>query len=933
MINWFSLSAADILKESTDNNALKVLQRQLLGEIYSLFDSKIQVSHLQLHHFCQPRQNETMQGKEQFTLKNNCTLEPCIKELEYLYFNTPKKERDTYVYLHLADANLDELYYRSTDLYQRLKNLTGTGFLKIAGGVLDEAFIGPDDIKFSVSAINVFYDKVAKMFGEQAIAPVVWIPERFFEERTSEIISLVAQTSKYFAQKENIYIVVDQNVIEHSLPESWKGNVFTGWINPQYPKLKIFVSSNHLRAIMPQATPTEVNEHIFHMMNDIWDEHQKEIVNWFIEEYEKLIHRYAEVKSNFTVQCVSDLSNDCDKFLQEAKKKLVGVEPLFVFFVDDLEKNGSWTGTYQFAFEEKRHFLRYIAQAGNMFNPYHMKALEEHTPVYSEIDHIKPSSYKEFSIIWNNEPTLVDKWRKLTIIFIRKGLESVNDIKGLSEQELRELEISSEDVSWYLEFIRSPISWQEGQLSKYPEIKLNYKLAQLFYNELQIDNLATQDIFKTLLDDNSQIGNMLHIWNKNRASCPNFIGFFGGASILFFRLHIAFQLASLSALMFGSGSLLKTVTLDDEAWTILKNTDDVFILDKRGDVVFGCNIKNLHPFVSGFCRHREGYSSIVKEIISGRTDLENFALVEKAGGTTSAHPLVTALDLAGVKDVELAKKTYSSSMDVFDNEVQMLKPFPTALSQVWLMSPDAVDRPMKPFLELNMPNMEYFDEALYHDEYDGAVMLTFVSKTLYCGQEVHIIKKYNTKNNKVAVEIWNRSHELISFNPIIAFPISLDWYEGDNYKLDGSEFPLNGEVRQFFKDNIYLEDKISNIGLKITSFRNDIKFVATTMYSCQPSDEGQYEMSPQYEMILLSSLSTISLLPGQDHRIEYIVENNALTSETLWDIDYEPMPQTLKDKIATFSKTMLDGKDFNEFQKTRLIYARFPEIVFWAKHK
>ena len=265
-VKWFSLSAAEILKQQVDNPAVQVLQSQLMGEIYSLFDSKIQVSHLQLHHFCQPRQNETMQGRDQFVFKNNTTLEPCIKELEYLLFDAPKRERDVCLYLHLADANLDELKYKSIHLYERLKALTSTGFLKIVGGVLDEAFIGPDDVDFSVASINAFYAKVVEMFGENAIAPVVWIPERFFEEKTSEILSKVAETNSFFKDKENIYIIVDQNVIEHSLPEDWKGNVFTGWFNPQYPRLKIFISSNYLRAIMPKATPGEVNKHIFQML-------------------------------------------------------------------------------------------------------------------------------------------------------------------------------------------------------------------------------------------------------------------------------------------------------------------------------------------------------------------------------------------------------------------------------------------------------------------------------------------------------------------------------------------------------------------------------------------------------------------------------------------------------------------------------------------
>jgi hypothetical protein len=873
-----------------------------------------------------------MQGRDQFVFKNSTTLEPCIKELEYLLFDAPKRERDVCLYLHLADANLDELKYKSTHLYQRLKNLTSTGFLKIAGGVLDEAFIGPDDVAFSVASINAYYFKVVAMFGVDAIAPVVWIPERFFEEKTSEILSKVAETNSFFKDRESIYIIVDQNVIEHSLPEDWKGNVFTGWVNPLYPKLKIFVSSNYLRAIMPKATPAEVNQHVFQMMNNVWDEGQKETINWFIQRYEELINKYDSLKNNFVVQGASDLNGECERFLYEAKQALEGVEPLFVFFVDDLEKNGSWTGSYQFAFEENRHFLRYIEQAGNMFNPYHMKALEDHNPTFGEISSIRPSSYKEFSIVWNNDPYKVDRWRELTINFIRKGYSGIDDIRHLSEQEMNEMHICAEDIRWYLNFIRKPVSWQEGQIHKYPEIKLNYELAKLFFGELNSNQLNTEDMFNSLADDRSELGNMFHVWNKNRASCPNFIGFFGGASILFFRLHVAFQLASVATLMYSSAKLFKIVEIGEEKWTILKIEDDIRILDKRGNVAFAFNLKNLHPFVSGFCRHREGYSSILKEIVAGRSDVENFALVEKAGGTTSAHALVTALDLPESKDIELAKKTYPLGMDMFDNEVPMLKPYPTVLGQVWLMPSDVIDRPLRPFIQLTMPNIEHLDDAIYQDEYDGGTMLTYVSKVLYCGKEVDIIKKYNTNNNKVTVEIWNRSQGVISFNPVVAFPITLDWYEGDNYTLEKSKFPLNGEVKQFFKDSLYLEDKISNMGLTIKSSRNDTKFVCTTMYSFQPSDEGYYSMSPQYEMVVLSSLLVISLLPGQDHRLEYTIDNQALTSEPLWDINYEEMPDELKQKIAVFRETMLDNKGFNEFQKTKLIYARYPEIVFWAKH-
>ncbi|MDD4527001.1 MAG: hypothetical protein PHF25_03065 [Candidatus Margulisbacteria bacterium] len=931
-IHWFSLSAADKLKQQVDNPAIQILQRQLMGEIYSLFDNKIQVSHLQLHHFCQPRQNETMQGKDQFALKNNRTLEPCIKELEYLFFDSPKRERDVCVYLHLADANLDELNYKSPHLYERIKNLVATGKLKIAGGVLDEAFIGPDDVEFSVAAINAFYYKIKDMFGEGAIAPVVWIPERFFEEKTSEIISRVAETNYFFKNKEEIYIIVDQNVIEHSLPEDWKGNVFTGWFNPQFPKLKIFVSSNYLRAIMPQATPAEVNQHFFSMMENIWDDNQKQAVNEFIQRYEDLINRYDYVKHNFSVQGAGELNDECEQFLFDARQKLECLEPLFVFFVDDLEKNGSWPGTYQFAFEENRHFLRYIEQAENMFNPYHMKKLEEHKPTFSEIGTINPSSYKEFSIIWNNEPHKVDRWRELTIKFIRKGLLDIDEVKHLEEQEINELKITRQDIEWYGEFIRQPVSWQDGQLSKYPEIKLNYELSKFFYSELNSNNLNCEHICNSLFDGRSALGNMFHIWNKNRASCPNFIGFFGGASILFFRLHVAFQFASLATLMYDTANLSKTVKIGEEQWTLLKIGDDLRIIDKRGNIVFAYNAQNLHPIVSGFCRHREGYSSILREMISGREDTENFALVEKAGGTTSSHALVTALDLAGVKDIDLAKKTYPADMDVFDNEIEMLGPYPTSLGQVWLMPSDVINRPLKPFIELDMPNIEQIDDAVYQDEFDGGTMFTFVSRVLYCGKEVNIIKKYNTNNSKVTVEIWNRSEGVISFNPVIAFPITLDWYEGDNYNLEGGEFPLNGDVKQFFKDNIYLEDKISNIGLKISSSRNDTKFVCTTMYSAQPSDEGTYSMSPQYEMIALSSLLVISLLPGQDHRIEYTIENNALTSEPLWDVDFDAMPSSLKQKIKDYEESMLNHRGFNNFQRIKLIYARFPEIIFWAKN-
>jgi hypothetical protein len=930
-IQWFSIETANILKRKADMPVLQILQKQLMGDVYKLFDDKIQVSHLQLHHFCQPRQNMSMQGREQFNLKNKLTLEPCIKELEYLFFDAPKKERNTYVYFHLADANLDELVYKRQDLLQRLLNLTSTGFLKIAGGVLDEAFIGPDDTNFSVAAICAFYDKIIKIFGNASIAPIVWIPERFFEDKTAEIINQVAYKLKSFHNLANIYIIVDENVIEHSLPIEWQGNIFSGWSNPNYPKLKVFVSSNYLRAIMPQSTPVEVNDYIFKVMNNTWSPDQKGAINWFISKYESLIYEYGEVLDNFTVMRVAELQEKCNLFLSEAQEKLQDIEKLFVFFVDDLEKNGSWPGTFSFAFEQNRHFIRYIEQAGNMLNPYHMKSIEEHQPLYKEIKYIKPSSYKEFSIIWNNDPFSVNKWRNMTIKFINNGIQTVEDIKNISQNKLLELAISDEDINWYINFARSPISWNEGQLNKYPEIKLNYELAQFFYSEIQNMFENRQDIKKLLTSNNSYLSHLYHIWNKNRASCPNFIGFFGGTSILFFRLHIAFQFACLATLMYKEKFYFNVVENENFKFTILKIDSDISIIDDKGDVVFAFNINNLHPLNVGFCRHREGYSDIVNNFIAGRQDIEQFALVETSGGTASSHPLVTALDLSLLQNIEVAKKMYPMNITKYDNEIDMMSPYPTALGQVWLMDSQSIDSPMDNFINFRLPEIEQIDSTLYFDEFNNSTILTYVRNIIINYTSIQIIKKYNTTDHKVIIEIWNRSDKLFTFNPVIAFPVTLDWFEGENYALEDNSFPTNGEVKQFHKRELTMVDKISNIQFAIHSSRDDTKYSSTTMYSCQPSDEGNYSVSAQYQMVLLSSIASVSLLPSTEYRVEYTFENNPITLDSLWRVNFEKMPSSLKNKIENYKKLMFSERNFSPFQELKLIYSRFPEIIFWVE--
>ena len=262
-----------------------------------------------------------------------------------------------------------------------------------------------------------------------------------------------------------------------------------------------------------------------------------------------------------------------------------------------------------------------------------------------------------------------------------------------------------------------------------------------------------------------------------------------------------------------------------------------------------------------------------------------------------------------------------------------MQPYPTAWGQVWLMSSKIINSPMRSYVDLNMLPVEHISSNLYQDQYGEGTMLTFVNRVKFCGNQVDIIKKYSTNDTKVTVEIWNRSNNLISFNPIVAFPTTFDWYEGENYRIEGSPFPLDGEIRQYYKDNIYMEDKISNIGLKINTNRNDTKFSCTTMYSCQPSDDGEYTVSPQHELLMLSSLCSISLLPDQDYRIEYGVENKALGNQSTWDLDLASIPDELRSKIRTYEESVLKDRGLTSFQKIKLIYARFPEIVFWATHK
>ena len=938
-VRWFSLGTAEKLSLEPQGEPAKLVHDLLMEELYPLFERHIQLNHLQFHHYCQPRQNESIQGRTQFEEKNRLTLEPVLNELEALYLSSEPTQHPSVVYLHLADANLDELTCCRGDLLARLQRLVQGGSVILGGGILDEAFIGPDPAPFSVAAILAYYEKLFHLFGDRGVAPLVWIPERFFEEKTTEILESVYQHSSFLQQFPYLSIIVDENVIEHSLPEDFTGNIFTGWINPAFPSLRIFVGSNMLRAMMPQASPSEINDYFFSVMNSAWDADTKASVDWFIDGFERWIHRYAELNERLDISKdeVEPLCAEISRFYLEARDRLSTVDPIDLYFVDDLEKNGSWKGTAEFAFSEKRHFFHALKQAQNTFNPYHMKPLKTRRPHFQVIRKIKPSSYKEFSVIWNNNPLDVETWRVLTRQFLQAGIQSIEQLRSLSAEQLQSMRMTHVEAKWYLNFVRSPVSWQEGQLSKYPEIRLNYILAQLIYQEIvggqEID---PGELFRYLMDDTDAQGHLLHIWNKNRASCPNFIGFFGGASILFFRLHIATQLAAILMLKYdGLDSFEKELVGEyrgsEIRWTLIKMNNTIKIIDEKGDTLFYFSEMNFHNLVSGFSRHREGYNSIIKHFIQGRQDVENFALTDKSSGTTSSHPLVIALDLDQMESCDLIRKTYPEDLDDFDEEQAMLNPFPIAWEQVWILPPNTFENPILNYQEGYFGDFKWIATEKYRDEIEGHRVITFVRHAMIEHKLIDIIKKINPKTGSVRVEIWNRSNVEAQMTPTIAFPTSLDWHEGEAYSVEGEALPVGGEVRTFDQNAITLIDKISNLKLTLNSLRSDVRFSLSTVYTYQTSDKGAYTVSPQHELILLSSRDAVTLQPGQCYEFEYIVNLGALTADALWQVDWNHVPVLLRNKIHQFAQIFLQDETFTAFQKLKLIYCRFPEIIFWVK--
>ncbi len=943
-IRWFSLGTAEKLLADPKHHVLQETQDLLLGAIYTLFERHIQASHVQFHHYCQPRQNESMQGKSQFDEKNKLTLEPVISELEALYLSTESGSPSSGVYLHLADANLDELSLRRPELIERLQTLVNTGHLKISGGVIDEAFIGPDAEEFSVAAIMTYFEKVIGLFGEFAVVPLVWIPERFFEEKTAAILDRLYRQYAYLQRFPFLAIIVDENVITHSLPKDWTGNVFSGWYNPCYPHLRIFVSSNHLRAIMPQATPAKVNEYFFELMSTTWTDNERQKVNEFLQGYEGLINRYDGL--NQQIDEVDSLVEeslrlDTNRFYLASRESLEKISPSKVFLVDDLEKNGSWRGSWPYAFGEDRHFYGYINQSQNIFNPYKMSPFGQNTNDFQLINKIRPSSYKEFSIIWNNNPLDIEKWRTLTLQILKAGVSGPEALASLSNEELSGLGMSEIDVTWYGNFVSNPISWQQGQLIKYPEIRLNYILAQMLYQEIIGGHERDpKEIAKHLLDDHDGLGHLLHIWNKNRASCPNFIGFFGGASILFFRQLIAGQLASVLTLKYaGLDSFEKELVIDfnrsEIRWTLVKSHDIFKILDDQGDTVFCFSQQNLHNLVSGFSRHREGYNSIIQQWVQGRRDINNFALVEtldgSANATTSSHPLVIALDLERVDEAEIISKTYPEEFNDFDAEIDMLSNYPMAWEQIWMLPHNSIENPIVNYQEAYFGTFKWIATEKYLDNIEGRRVITFVRHALYQHKFVDIVKKIDPQTGWVKVEIWNRSSFNIQFNPTIAFPTSLDWVEGEAYSLEGEAIPIRGESRILDTKELVVTDRISNLRLNIQAGRDDVRYSASTVYTYQTSDTGAYTVSPQHLLILLSSREGVTLHPNEGYILDYHVQTEALQPEPIWTIAWDEMPSSLKERIQNFSKLFLEGCPLTEYQRYKLIYSRYPEIIFWTR--
>lgn len=937
-IRWFSLGTAEKLLTNPKHNVLQEVHDLLLGSVYQLFERHVQTSHLQFHHYCQPRQNESIQGKAQFDEKNRLTLEPVIEELEQLYLTSDVSTGNSGIYLHLADANLDELYYRSPQLLERLQTLVTTGHVKMSGGVLDEAFIGPDPEGFSVAAIIAYFEKVLDLFGEAGVVPLVWIPERFFEERTAAILDTLYRQYTYLQRFPYIAIIVDENVIAHSLPADWKGNVFSGWYNPSYPNLRVFVGSNHLRAIMPQATPTVVNDYFFELMSTTWAENERAIVNEFLGGYERLICEYARLnEQEDAIDPTTEelLRLDINRFYLASRESLQVITPSKVFFVDDLEKNGSWTGTGQFAFGENRHFYGYLKQAQNLFNPYKMRPLEQNVSDFAQINKIRPSSYKEFSIVWNNNPMDVETWRSLTLRFLKAGIESPEAIGALSSKAIKSLGLTAGEVKWYLSFVSNPISWQQGQLVKYPEIRLNYILSQMLFQEIMGGRESdSKDIVGHLLDEKDGLGHLLHIWNKNRASCPNFIGFFGGASISFFRQLIAGQLAAVLTLKYaGLGTFDKELVFDynrtEVRWTLVKSHDIFKIVDDQGDTVFCFSQKNLHNLVSGFSRHREGYNSIIREWVRGRRDISNFALADTAGGTTSSHPLVIALDLESVENAELICKTYPEEFDDFDTEIDMLSNYPMAWEQMWMLPNNSTENPIINYQEAYFGDFKWIATEKYIDNVDGHRVVTYVRHALYQHKFVDVIKKIDPQTGWVRTEIWNRSSFDLNCNPTIAFPTSLDWYEGEAYSLNGESIPIGGEARILDQSDVVITDKMSNLRVHIQSGRDDVRYSASTVYTYQTSDKGAYTVTPQHLLVLLSSRNGVTLKPGEGYVLDYHVQVEALQTGPTWAIEWAKMPEALRQKVDNFAELFLKDSSLTDYQRYKLIHARYPEIIFW----
>ena len=931
---WFNLGTAEKLVQEPLAPAMKDIRGLLIGPVYKLFERHVQTAHLQFHHYCQPRQNESPQGKAQFDEKNSLTLEPVICELENLYNHVPPKIKTGGVYLHLADANLDELKYHRPDLLARLQKLAETGHVRFGGGILDEAFIGPDSVEFAVAAIISYFEKLIDLFGNTSLAPLVWIPERFFEEKTAAIIQKVYEHFPLIQYVPYLSIIVDENVIEHSLPRDWKGNIFNGWSCPQYPAVRIFVSSNSLRAMMPQSSPEEVNGYFFDVMNKTWSEVEKVIVNSFISGYQSLIERYANLCQTEDETAIHNLSLDANRFYLDATSNMSNIKPQFIFYVDDLEKNGSWRGTTASAFETKRHFFRYIDQASNLFNPYQMQPLERYKPDFKRIKHVKPSSYKEFSIIWNNSPLDVERWRKFTLLFLKAGLHSYEEIEAMSAGKVAELKLTGMEVEWYLDFVRRPVSWQDGQLSKYPEILLNYHLAHLVYDEIVKEDNGLY-LHQALKDPQSAQGNLLHIWNKSRASCPNFIGFFGGASILFFRLHVSAQLAAVLSLKYSQIAHLEKEWVFEYAgveyiWTLIKHGDVFKVVDDHGDTLFMFNQRNLHNLVNGYSRHREGYNSIIKSYLQGRTDSENFSLVDKSGGTTSRDPLVIALDLEGVKDLDIIRANYPEELNDFDNEEEIFNHFPFAWEQLLILPANAVDNPIVMVQESYFGDFKWQGSEKYFDTVDGRRLITFVRRGLFNQRAVDVIKKIDPSTQITRVEIWNRSNGPISITPTIVFPTSLDWYEGENYSINSEALPLRGDIKSYDQQKLFIQDKISNVKLSIESLRQDTQFHASTMYTYQTSDSGLYTVSPQHLLVVLGAKQSVTLQAGEGYIMDYHVNLENENDQFDWTFDWEKVPEELKRQIVVFSDLFFKDKDYTPFQMTKILYARFPEIIFWS---